>query len=176
MGKSALGIIRAVVRSIDWFIDRTGLGIRWLILAFVITMAYEVIARYVFNSPTVWSYDVSYMLGGGMIVLGGAYLILHEGHVRIDTFYGRLTTKQKLILDTVLWLVCFLPIVIIMGRYSFHYAYRAWKFNEVSGVGIWRPTIFPFKATLFVAWCLVGIAGISWFTRNIVRLITGREL
>ena len=176
MKKSALDIIGGIVRGIDWFVDRTGWGIRWLILAFVFTMAYEVIARYVFNAPTVWSYDISYMMGGGMIVLGGAYLILHEGHVRIDTFYSRFTTKQRLILDIALWLVCFLPIVIIMGRYSFHYAFRAWKFGEVSGVGIWRPPMFPFKAALFIAWCLVGLEGISWFTRNLVRLIKGREL
>ncbi len=176
MGKSTLGIIRAVVRGIDWFIERSGWAIRWLILAFVFTMAYEVIARYVFNAPTVWSYDISYMLGGGMIVLGGAYLILHDGHVRIDIFYGRLSTRKRLVLDIALGLLFFLPMVIIMSESSFHYAYRAWKFDEVSGVGIWRPTIFPFKAALFIAWCLVGIEGISWITRNIVRLITGREL
>jgi len=174
--RSALDTIRTMVRGVDWFVERSGWGIRWLILAFVFTMAYEVIARYVFNAPTVWSYDISYMLGGGMIVLGGAYLILHEGHVRVDIFYGRLTTRQKLILDIALWLLCFLPVVIIMVKFSFHYAFRAWKFDEVSGVGIWRPPLFPFKAVLFVAWCLVGIEGISWVTRNIVRLITGREL
>lgn len=171
-----MDIIRTVVRGIDWFVARTGLGIRWLTLAFVLTMGYEVIARYVFNAPTVWSYDVSYMLGGGMIVLGGAYLILREGHVRIDIFYGRMTTRQRLILDIALWLLCFFPMVVILAKSSFHYAYRAWIFDEVSGVGIWRPPLFPFRATIFVAWCLVGIAGISWVTRNVVRLITGREL
>ena len=176
MKRSALDIIGAIVKGVDWFVERSGWGIRWLILAFVFTMAYEVIARYAFNAPTVWSYDVSYMMGGGMIILGGAYLILHEGHVRIDTFYGRLATRKRLILDIALGLLFFLPMVIIMSKFSFHYAYRAWKFGEVSGVGIWRPTIFPFKATLFVAWCLVGIEGLSWITRNIVRLIKGREL
>lgn len=171
-----LDIIRSAVRAIDWFIGRTGLVLRWLTLAFVLTMGYEVIARYVFNAPTVWSYDVSYMLGGGMIVLGGAYLILREGHVRIDTFYGRLTTRQQLVLDIILCLLCFFPMVVILAKSSLHYAYRAWIFDEVSGIGIWRPPLFPFRATIFVAWCLVGIAGISWVTRNVVRLITGREL
>jgi len=171
-----VNIIRTAVKGIDWFVDRSGQVLGWLILAFVLTMAYEVIARYVFNAPTVWSYDISYMLGGGMIILGGAYLILHEGHVRIDIFYGRLSTRQQLVLDIVLWLLCFLPMVAIMARFSFHYAYRAWKFGEVSGVGIWRPPLFPFKATLFVAWCLVVIEGICWFIRDVVRLIKGREM
>lgn len=171
-----MNIIRTAVKGIDWFVDRSGQVLGWLILAFLLTMVYEVIARYVFNAPTVWSYDISYMLGGGMIILGGAYLILREGHVRIDIFYGRLSTRQQLVLDIVLWLLCFLPMVAIMTRFSFHYAYRAWKFGEVSGVGIWRPPLFPFKATLFVAWCLVVIEGISWFIRDIVRLIKGREM
>ena len=106
--------LKAAIRRVDWFIDRSGKALSWLVLAFVLTMAYEVIARYVFNAPTVWSYDISYMLGGGMIVLGGAYLILHDGHVRIDVVYGRLSTRQRLITDIVLWFVLFLPMVLIL--------------------------------------------------------------
>lgn len=167
--------LKAAIRKFDWFIDRSGKLLCWLVLAFVLTMAYEVIARYVFNSPTVWSYDISYMLGGGMTLLGGAYLILHEGHVRIDVIYGRLSTRKKLVLDVVLWLVFFLPMVLILVQSSWHYAYRAWVFDEVSGIGIWRPPMFPYKAAVLVAWVLVLLEGIAWFLKDVLKLLTGED-
>lgn len=167
--------LRTAIRWVDWFIDRSGRLLSWLVLAFVLTMAYEVVARYVFNAPTVWSYDISYMLGGGMIVLGGAYLILHGGHVRIDVIYGRMSTRQRLISDIILWFVFFLPMVLILLQSSYHYAYRAWVFDEVSGVGIWRPPLFPFKAAIFVAWFLVLVEGISWVLKDVLKLLTGED-
>lgn len=167
--------LKTAIRRVDWFIERSGRLLSWLVLAFVLTMAYEVIARYVFNSPTVWSYDISYMLGGGMIVLGGAYLILHDGHVRIDVVYGRLSNRQRLISDIVLWFVFFLPMVLILIQSSYHYAYRAWAFDEVSGVGIWRPPLFPFKAAILVAWCMVLVEGVSWVLKDVLKLLTGEE-
>ena len=167
--------LKAAIRRVDWFIDRSGKALSWLVLAFVLTMAYEVIARYVFNAPTVWSYDISYMLGGGMIVLGGAYLILHDGHVRIDVVYGRLSTRQRLITDIVLWFVLFLPMVLILLQSSYYYAYRAWVFDEVSGVGIWRPPLFPFKAAILFAWSLVLLEGVSWVLKDLLKLFTGED-
>ena len=167
--------LRAVIRRIEWFIERGGMVLRWFVVAFVLTMAYEVISRYVFNAPTVWSYDISYMLGGGMIVLGGAYLIYRDGHVRIDIIYGRLSPRKRLIVDMALWLVFFLPMVLILTDSSFHYAVRAWKYNEVSAIWIWRPPLFPFKATIFVAWCLVLLEGVCWFVKDLLKLVTGEE-
>lgn len=167
--------LRGAIRRLDWFVDRSGKVLSWLVLAFVLTMAYEVISRYVFNSPTVWSYDISYMLGGGMTILGGAYLILRDGHVRIDVVYGRLTPRQRLMMDTVLWFIFFLPMVLILIQSSYHYAYRAWLFDEVSGVGIWRPPLFPFKGIIFIAWCLILAEGVSWVLKDILKLLSGEE-
>jgi len=169
-------MLRTAIRRVDWFIDRSGKMLSWLVLAFVLTMAYEVVARYVFNSPTVWSYDVSYMLGGGMILLGGAYLILHDGHVRIDVIYGRLSERQRLILNISLWLVVFLPMTLILLQSSYHYAYRAWKFNEVSGIGIWRPPLFPLKAVILIAWILILVEGIASFLKDVLKLFTGEDV
>ena len=49
-------------------------------------VAYEVIARYVFHAPTVWSYDVTYMLYGALFMLGAAYALHKGAHIRTDFF------------------------------------------------------------------------------------------
>ncbi len=50
----------------------------------VCSMLYEVAARYIFHAPTLWAFDLSYMLNGSIFLLAGAYSLHHEAHVRID--------------------------------------------------------------------------------------------
>ena len=58
MSEPSAGLIRAV-RVIDKFTDVTGTWVAWLNLPLVMAVSYEVIARYAFNAPTVWSFDVT---------------------------------------------------------------------------------------------------------------------
>ena len=60
------------VRAIDKFSDTTGTWIAWLNVPLVVAVCYEVIARYAFNAPTIWSFDVTYMLYSAIFMLGAA--------------------------------------------------------------------------------------------------------
>jgi TRAP-type mannitol/chloroaromatic compound transport system permease small subunit len=75
------GLIRTV-QSIDKFTDRTGILIAWLNIPLVLAVAYEVIARYLFNAPTIWSFDVSYMMYGTIFMLGAAFALHKGAHIR----------------------------------------------------------------------------------------------
>jgi TRAP-type mannitol/chloroaromatic compound transport system permease small subunit len=70
------------------FIDKTsetaGKLVAWLIIPLVLGLMYEVIARYVFNAPTIWAYDITYMIYGAHFMMGAAYLLYVRGYVRID--------------------------------------------------------------------------------------------
>lgn len=59
-------------------------------LALVLMMIYEVFARYALHSPTLWAFDVSYMLNGCIFLLGCAYALKEEAHVRVDFLSSRL--------------------------------------------------------------------------------------
>ncbi|MGZ8203425.1 MAG: TRAP transporter small permease subunit, partial [Burkholderiales bacterium] len=59
-----------VVRAIDRFTDTTGTWVAWLNLPLVLVVCYEVIARYAFSAPTLWSFDLTYMLYGTIFMLG----------------------------------------------------------------------------------------------------------
>src|SRR3546814_1916279 len=66
-----------------WF----GKAIAWLILVMTFAMSYEVIVRYLFNAPTAWSLDVSFIMYGALFMMGGAYTLSRGGHVRGDFIY-----------------------------------------------------------------------------------------
>jgi len=50
----------------------TGKISSWLVWPLMITITYEVICRYALNAPTVWAFDMAYMIGGSMMALGWA--------------------------------------------------------------------------------------------------------
>jgi TRAP-type mannitol/chloroaromatic compound transport system permease small subunit len=58
-------------------------------------VTYEVIARYVFNAPTIWSFDLTYMLYGAMFMLGAAYALHKGAHIRTDFLLGQFSPRTK---------------------------------------------------------------------------------
>src|SRR5678815_734537 len=88
MQAPSAGLIRTV-QSIDKFTDRTGVWVAWLNIPLVLAVAWEVIARYFFHAPTIWSFDVTYMLYGTIFMLGAAYALHKGAHIRTDFFYDR---------------------------------------------------------------------------------------
>ena len=77
--------ILALTGRIDRFTDAIGFAVAWLNVPLVLAVAYEVIARYFFNAPTIWAYDVTYMLYAAIFMLGAAYA-LHLGRTHSYRF------------------------------------------------------------------------------------------
>ena len=81
-------IFRIVAGVIDAINDWLGGWIFALLaLPLLYAVCHEVISRYVFDAPTDWSYEVTYMVYGAFFMLGSAYTLLKGGHVRTDIFY-----------------------------------------------------------------------------------------
>lgn len=167
---------RNIIAVCDWISVWSGKTVSWLIFPLMFTITYEVICRYVFNAPTVWAYDMTYMIGGTMMALGMGFVLKEKGHVRVDILYDRFPAKVKSILDLVLTALFFFPITFFFIQQSWQYAVLSWVRNERSGYGIWEPTLIPFRFMVVVAWSLLFIAGIAWFLRSLVYLTKGKEL
>ena len=73
----------------------------WLMAIVVPVMLYEVIARYVFNAPTVWGMELAVLLFGPYFLLGGPYLLHLKGHVALDVARQRLSPAWQRRLDLV---------------------------------------------------------------------------
>src|SRR5712672_1026418 len=113
MAEQSPTLIRAV-RSIDRFTDTTGVWIAWLNVPLVLAVSYEVIARYAFNAPTIWSFDVTYMLYGTIFMLGAAYALHKGAHIRTDFFYEKWSVKTRGIIDSTSYIVFFFPSIVML--------------------------------------------------------------
>lgn len=65
--------IRALVKGINGFSTITANTIRWLVLIMMSITAYDVVARYFFNSPTIWAYELVGLLLGSFWLVGGVF-------------------------------------------------------------------------------------------------------
>jgi TRAP-type mannitol/chloroaromatic compound transport system permease small subunit len=115
--------MRIVIKAVEWLTNIVGNLGAWVMVPLVLSMVYEVVARHVFGAPTVWAYELGYMLAGSSYMFGIAYCLKQGAHIRVDFIYGQLSQK---------------------GLYD--YAVEAYEYGEVSGESAWNPVVWPFRA------------------------------
>lgn len=164
------------VRVIDKFTDVSGTWVAWLNLPLVAAVSYEVVARYVFHAPTIWSYDVTYMLYGTIFMLGAAYALHKGAHIRTDFFFEKWSVRTKGIIDSAAYLFFFFPSLFIFFVVSWNEGWYAFTINEVSEQTPWRPILWPYKMVIPLAVLLLLIQGVSETIKSLWAARTGIEL
>ncbi len=169
------GLIKTV-RVIDKFTDHTGTWIAWLNVPLVLAVSYEVFARYLFNAPTIWSFDVTYMLYGTIFMLGAAYALHKGAHIRTDFFFERWSIRTRGMIDSIAYLVFFFPAILLFFIVSWDEGLYAFSIGEVSEQTPWRPILWPFKMVVPLACLLLLIQGVSETIKSVWAARTGIEL
>ena len=164
-----IGFIEFADKLSAWF----GKAFGWLIILMTLGMSYEVISRYLFNAPTTWSLDVSFIMYGTLFMMGGAYTLSRGGHVRGDFLYRlwKPTTQAKV--DLVLYIFFFFPGVTALILAGWKYAARSFGYGEVSVNSPAGVPIFQFKAVIVAAGILLFIQGIAQVMRCILCIREG---
>src|SRR5205809_2167101 len=126
MAEQSPGLIKTV-RLIDKFTDTTGVWVAWLNIPLVLAVSYEVIARYFFHAPTIWSFDVTYMLYGTIFMLGAAYALHKGAHIRTDFFYDKWSVKTRGIIDSTSYIVFFFPSIVLFLIVSWNEAWYSFS-------------------------------------------------
>lgn len=165
-----------IVRAIDKFTDFTGTLVAWLNVLLVLVVSYEVIARYAFGAPTIWSFDLTYMLYSTIFMLGSAYALHKGAHVRTDFFFEKWSIRTQGTIDSIAYVVFFFPALMIFLVVSGHEALYAFDIGETSEQTPWRPILWPFKAVVPLACLLLLIQGVSETIKSVYAARTGIEL
>ena len=175
MTEPVSGQIR-LVRIIDKFTDTTGVWVAWLNVPLVLAVSYEVIARYFFHAPTIWSFDVTYMLYGTIFMLGAAYALHKGAHIRTDFFYEKWSAQTKGMVDSISYIVFFFPSLIMLLVASGNEAWYAYTIKEMSEQTPWRPILWPYKAVVPLTCVLLMVQGVSELIKSAYAWRTGIEL
>ena len=114
-------------------------------LVLVVSMIYEVAARYVFSAPTIWAFDISYMCTGTLFILGAANALREDAHVRIDFLAQKMPAGLRRAVEGVVFLLMLTPIFTMLSDFAIR---RAWQTAEVEMVSPWAPLMWPFYGLL----------------------------
>ena len=147
--------------GISWFNENLGKFCTVGLIMMIVVMSVEVVGRYIFNHPFIWSTELSGFLFAFTALMLGGYTLLHNDHVRVDIFYGRLSRRGKAIADIVT-LPVFLGFLTMLLWSSWMATTRSIAMGEVSP-SAWHPPMFPIKA-------LVLIGAFLMFAQGMVKL------
>jgi TRAP-type mannitol/chloroaromatic compound transport system permease small subunit len=167
-----LGLVAVVDAVSEW----SGRLFSWIIIPLMLGTTYEVIARYAFNAPTIWAYDLSYMLYGSHFMLGAAYTLLHGGHIRTDIFYQNWSPRTRGTMDALLYLLLFFPGMVFFLWMGSQEAIHSLQILERSDASPWRPYVWPLKMVLPITALLILIQGVSEFIKSAYLALRGRPI
>jgi TRAP-type mannitol/chloroaromatic compound transport system permease small subunit len=150
-----------LAHRIDLVAIVSGRIVAWLIVPMVLSLTFEVISRYLFNAPTVWAYDMTFMLYGSFFMIGAAFTLQRKGHIRTDSFYGEWSPRRQAWVDIVCYLVMFLPFAGVFLFSGWGYFVKAWVTHETFVSSPWSPITWPFKLMMPLTGLLLLIQGAS---------------
>jgi TRAP-type mannitol/chloroaromatic compound transport system permease small subunit len=143
-----------------------------LVVAFIIS--YEIFMREVLVKPTIWVAEATVFGCGLLYLLGGAWTLKQDGHVRVDMLYHGLSRRGKAIIDCLTYFAFALYIVVMI--------WAAWQYMEQSiavretTMSPWDPVIWPFKIALVLALFLLLLQQTAKFVRDLYYIMKGEEL
>ncbi|GAP36743.1 TRAP transporter small permease subunit [Piscinibacter sakaiensis] len=146
----------------------------WFIVALVALIAFEVVARYAFGTPHAWAPDVAVMAFAALFMMGGAYTLAQQNHVRGDILYGMLAPRTQAGIDLLLYLVFFCPGVVALAWAGWGFAAESWAIGERSGSGSGGPLLYPLKALIPLAGLLLLLQGLAEMLRCVACLRSGQ--
>src|SRR5215216_8057187 len=166
--------VQAFLHTVDGVSTWVGKAASWLIIGLTTLVCVEVFKRYILNAPTAWIFDLDNMLYGSLFMLGGAYTLAQNAHVRGDFLYSSMRPRMQASLDLVLYVVFFLPGIAALVYAGYYFAADSWRIAEHSTVTAEGPPVYQFKAMIPLAGMLVMLQGIAEIVRCIVCIKTGQ--
>ena len=162
-----------LVYAIEGLSIWVGRAFGWCILILTLSVTFEVVMRYVWNSPTLWAFDMMIQMYGALFLMAGAYTLAQDGHVRGDVLYRLFPVRVQAFLDFVLFLLFFFPGVIALAWYGTEIASDSWRYQEVSWNSPARIQIYFFKTLIPLAGFLLILQGIAELIRCWKAMRTG---
>lgn len=163
--------IETAARSLETVSEHVGRLVAWLTLAMVLIMFTVVVLRYAFDFGRIYLQESVTWMHALVFMLGAAYTLRHDGHVRVDIFYRRFTTRTRAWVDLLGTLVLLLPVSLYLLWTSWGYVVDSWAIREGSLQTGGLPAIYLLKSLLVVMPVLLVLQGLAQATLNLAVIL-----
>ena len=162
--------MKKTIQLIDRINDVIGRSISWLTLATVVVTFLVVVLRYVFSIGWIAMQESVIYLHSMVFMLGAAYTLKQNGHVRVDIFYEKLSPRNRAWIDLLGSILLLVPFCIFIMLISWNYVGLSWSLLEGSREAGGLPAVFLLKTLIPVMAGLVMLQGIAQGLRSILIL------
>ncbi len=154
-------------KFLDAFSIRVGHAVSWLTLLMVIVTFVIVVLRYVFGTGLIWLQESLTWMHAAVFMLGAAYTLQREEHVRVDIFYRKMSEQQRAWVNLLGVLVFIFPICAFFVYESVDYVAASWSLREVSrnSGGLSYPAVPLLKSVLVIMPVAVALQGLALLLR-----------
>ncbi|MBD3811025.1 MAG: TRAP transporter small permease subunit [Betaproteobacteria bacterium] len=165
-----MNALLALARAIDALTERIGRLVIWLVLVATLISAGNALARYLLGESSNAWLEIQWYLFGAMFLLAAGYTLKHNGHVRIDILYNRLSLRGQAWIDLAGGLLFLLPMAGLLMWLAWPMFHEAWVTHEMSpdAGGLVR---WPVKLLLPVGFALLALQGIAEIIKRIGVLL-----
>jgi len=166
-------------REAESLLDRisavTGKISAWLTLFMVIVTFIVVIMRYVFDAGLIWVQESVVWMHAVVFMLGAAYTLQAEEHVRVDIFYRTMSARRRAWVDIAGVIVFLIPLCAFLAWASFDFVTQSWRLGESSreSGGLPYPFVPLLKTVLLLMPVAVALQGVSLCLKS-VQTLRGR--
>lgn len=168
---SVIGTVSSISKVIDLINRKVGEWISYLTFFMAAITFVIVVLRYGFNIGWIAMQESVVYLHAAVFLLGSAYTLQHDGHVRVDVFYRRFSEKRKAIVNLLGTLLLLLPVMTFITLVSWHFVIESWQTLESSMESGGLPFLYILKTFILLFSITMLLQGISEVIKQVLILI-----
>ncbi|MDH3354517.1 MAG: TRAP transporter small permease subunit [Chromatiales bacterium] len=156
--------------SLDQLNEYVGRAVSWLTLLMVLTTFAVVVLRYLFNIGWISAQESIIYMHALVFMLGASYTLRHDGHVRVDIIYRKLSPRGRAWVDLFGNLLLLFPVCLFIIWVSWDYVANSWGLLEGSREAGGLPGVFLLKSAIPLMALLLLLQGVANASRNLLLL------
>ena len=162
LGAALLSFVAALEAIGAW----TGRIIAWFSLLMVLLSFLVVVLRYAFDLGWIAMQESVTYLHAALFMLGAAYTLRRNGHVRVDILYQKLSRRGRAWVDLLGTLLFLLPVCAFIAWAGWDYVRESWAVLEGSREAGGIPGVYLLKTLMIAMPALLLLQGLAWVLRN----------
>ena len=168
-------IVKKYMKAVSLMNEWIGRVDSLVIVPLVLVTIYEVVARKIFGSPTIWAFETSNMIYGFFFMMGLGFALLHGSHVNVDIFYRFLSVRGKAIMDIIGFIIFFFPFCLVVLYKGTLFSGQSWAMLEHSQ-SVFQVPLYPIKTVIPIMALTLLLQGTVVFIKKVYLVAEGKEL
>lgn len=168
-----MGMDQVLERWADWFEtinEWLGRLVSWLSLCMVLVTFFVVVMRYAFDLGWIWLQESVTFMHAALFLIGAAYTLKHQGHVRVDIFFRRFKPRTRAWVDLLGSLLLLLPVCLFIFAVSWDYVAQSWSLLEGSREAGGLDGVYLLKSLMLVMAGLLVLQGLAMAIRALLAI------